>query len=108
MGGFYDMVQTNEITTSNHQGLDGSRHEKGLQTGLTAMKQKEFSTHWDWLNVIRPVWEHLRRNSSVKGVSLTQQYRARPHVRTPQTAVHTYTKPMQSLLRTARFINGDG
>ena len=62
------MVETNGITTSNHQGLDGNRHEKGLiQTGLGAsMKPENFYTHQNWLNVIQPVWGQLRRNSSIE------------------------------------------
>jgi hypothetical protein len=39
------VVETNVIATSNHQSLDGNRHEKGLHVGLGSMKQEEFSTH---------------------------------------------------------------
>src|SRR6266702_398104 len=100
-------LTTNVITASNHQSLNGNRYDQGLQTGLGATRYEGFSTHWDWVNVVLPAWDQLRRNSSVRGVSLMQKAAEKQHVRTSQSAVRSYVKQMQSTAQTAHFMNGN-
>ena len=61
-------------------------------------------THWNWVNIILPAWEQLRRNSSVRGVSLIQQKR---HVQAPRIAVRSYAKQMQSISQSVHYMNSN-
>ncbi len=100
-------LRTNVITASNHQSLNGNRYDQVLQTGLGATRKEGFSTHGDWVNEILPAHAQLRHNSSVRGVSLTQQAAKKRHVRTSQSAVRSYAKQMRSTSQTAHFMNGN-